>query len=180
MHKQQHMWGLCRGNGKKDKIIFLANNHYITTDNFFCLSWFCWLLQLCLHIPPHSCTPHMLPCTALGGVDHTWACTCCLHMNQGPVMHPFPFPQALPTHMGRGHCTTVLWNDPHFSFYFTLPSLTLFVMWLSWDHIMTQLFLWRLLFCHIYCSVTHCPGWLYCPCDAYCSCDSIVLFYYKY
>ena len=65
-------------------------------------------------------------------------------------------------------------------FYFTLLSLLFFchviIMWSFCD----LLFLWHLLFCNVYCSVTHCPGWLYCPCDAYCSWDSIVLIYYKY
>ena len=64
-----------------------------------------------------------------------------------------------------------------FLFTFTLLfSCHVIVMWSHSD----SLFLWRLLFHHIYCSVTHCPGWLYCPCDGYCSCDSIVLIYYKY
>ena len=64
--------------------------------------------------------------------------------------------------------------------YFTLPrwliSCHVIVMWSHSD----SLYLWRLLFCHVYCSVTHCLGWLYCPSDVYCSCDSIVLLYYKY
>ena len=68
------------------------------------------------------------------------------------------------------------------SFFFTL----LYICWLipchvivMWSH-SDSLYLWQLLFRHVYCSVTHCPGWLHCPCDVYCSRDSIVLHYYKY
>ena len=59
---------------------------------------------------------------------------------------------------------------------FLLSSCHVITMWSLCD----LLFLWCLLFCNIYCYVTHCPGWLHCPCDTYCSCDSIVLIYYKY
>ena len=72
----------------------------------------------------------------------------------------------------------VLWIDPHVLF--SLRSLFLsrhvIIMWPHCD----LLFLWCLLSSNIYCSMTHCPGWLHCPCDVYCSCDSIVLIYYKY
>ena len=69
-------------------------------------------------------------------------------------------------------------NWPPFFFYFTFLFLShhVIIMWLLCD----LLFLWCLLFCNVYYSVTYCPGWLHCPCDVYCSCDSIVLIYYKY
>ena len=72
-------------------------------------------------------------------------------------------------HLWHNPPSPVLWIDPHFPY--TLCSLYLschvIIMWSLCD----LLFLWRSLFCNVYCSVTYCPGWLHCPCDAYCSCD---------
>ena len=78
-----------------------------------------------------------------------------------------------------GKCTVLCYElTPIFFLLYFLYSFSchVIVMWSLCD----LLFLWCLLFCNIYCSVTHCPGWLHCPCDVHCSCDSIVLIYYKY